>query len=413
MERYQIPEYWDWKKLGDLCQTTSGGTPSRRNSHFFQGTIPWVKSGELTDGAVTEVEEYITQEAVQNSSAKVFPKGTLLLAMYGATVGKLGILGKNAATNQAVCAIFPSFEVENQFLFWFLRRCRPELLALSAGGAQPNISQKIIRELEVPIPYTDDPTRSLAEQRRIVARIEAIFAELRECRALNEKIQTSTNRVMESLLKEEFGTAVQPGWVPLSTYVQKIENGKSPTAESRPATGKEWGVLKVGCVSYGYFKADENKALFPDYTPLPQYEVQSGDFLMSRANTLELVGACAVVREVRPHLMLSDKIFRFIFRKNSHLDRSFLDYVMKSAALRGQIETVATGTSPSMKNISKAKVLELKIPQYDLLQQRAIAAKLTAAQSEVVAMQRGQNDDKIRLKQIEQGILTQAFRGEL
>ena len=109
-----LPEGWQLVRLGDICKTTSGGTPSRRNPAYYEGTIPWVKSGELPDGPVLEVAETVSEEAIKNSSAKLFPRGSLLVAMYGATIGKLGLLHFDAATNQAVCAIFPSEELDDK-----------------------------------------------------------------------------------------------------------------------------------------------------------------------------------------------------------------------------------------------------------------------------------------------------------
>jgi restriction endonuclease S subunit len=156
---------WKIRTLGDVCRTSSGGTPSRSRPDFFSGNIPWVKSGELTDGLVSEVSEFISDEALAGSSAKLLPVGTLLIAMYGATVGKLGVLTRAAATNQAVCAIFPPPELDPKFLFWYLRRQRSHLIAQAVGGAQPNISQTILRDLELPIPPLD-------QQREIVAELE-------------------------------------------------------------------------------------------------------------------------------------------------------------------------------------------------------------------------------------------------
>jgi len=97
-----LPPNWAWVKLGDVCSTTSGGTPSRGNSKFYDGDIPWVKSGELDKGLILDTEEKISDEALKNSSAKIFSKGTLLIALYGATIGKHAFLGIDAATNQAV-----------------------------------------------------------------------------------------------------------------------------------------------------------------------------------------------------------------------------------------------------------------------------------------------------------------------
>jgi type I restriction enzyme, S subunit len=180
--------------LGDICRTTSGGTPSRQRPDFFEGSIPWVKSGELTDGPVSEVEEFVTEEAIASSSAKVFPAGTLLIALYGATVGKLGILSKGAATNQAVCAIFPSSDLDTKFLFWNLRHRRGDLIAQAVGGAQPNISQTILRNLEIHLP-------PLEAQHAIVAEIEKQFSRLDEAVAGLRRVKANLKRYKAAVLK--------------------------------------------------------------------------------------------------------------------------------------------------------------------------------------------------------------------
>jgi len=187
---------WDWqiKTLGEVCRTSSGGTPSRSRSDFFNGNIPWVKSGELNDGLVSEVSEFISEQALAGSSAKLLPAGTLLIAMYGATVGRLGVLACAAATNQAVCAIFPSPELDLKFLFWYLRRQRSNLIAKAVGGAQPNISQTILRDLELPIPPLD-------KQREIVAEIEKQFSRLDEAVANLQRVKANLKRYKASVLK--------------------------------------------------------------------------------------------------------------------------------------------------------------------------------------------------------------------
>lgn len=186
--------HWQIKTLGNVCRTSSGGTPSRSRPEFFNGSIPWVKSGELTDGLVSEVSEFISEEALAGSSAKLLPAGTLLIAMYGATVGKLGVLARAAATNQAVCAIFPPPELDHKFLFWYLRRQRSNLIAKAVGGAQPNISQTILRDLELPIP-------PIGEQREIVAEIEKQLSRLDEAVANLQRVKANLKRYKASVLK--------------------------------------------------------------------------------------------------------------------------------------------------------------------------------------------------------------------
>mgnify|MGYP000977362199 CR=1 FL=1 len=162
---------WIEVELGEVCHTTSGGTPSRKIPEYFSGDIPWVKSGELNYNVIMDTEEHISDDAIANSNARVFPKGTLLIALYGATIGKLAILGIPAATNQAVCGIYQNDILETRFLFYYLFHRRQKLIEQGAGGAQPNISQAILKRLCLLI-------APLPEQRTIVSKIEQLFSEL-------------------------------------------------------------------------------------------------------------------------------------------------------------------------------------------------------------------------------------------
>jgi type I restriction enzyme S subunit len=211
---------WQIKTLGDVCRTSSGGTPSRSRPDFFNGNIPWVKSGELTDGLVSEVSEFISEEALAGSSAKLLPVGTLLIAMYGATVGKLGVLARAAATNQAVCAIFPPPDLDAKFLFWYLRRQRSNLIAKAVGGAQPNISQTILRDLELPIPPLD-------EQREIVAELEKQFSRLDEAVANLQRVKANLKRYKASVLK----AAVEGRLVETEATLARREGSTCETGE--------------------------------------------------------------------------------------------------------------------------------------------------------------------------------------
>lgn len=187
--------------------------------------------------------------------------------------------------------------------------------------------------------------------------------------------------------------------VMLGDVIGDLENGWSPQCLSRPATAGEWGVLKLGAVSFGTFDQDENKALPSSLEPAPEIEVRKGDVLISRANVPRLVGACAFVVDVRPKLMLCDKIFRVVFARNSNIHPKFLAEILKLPFVRQQIETSATGTSPTMRNISKPALLELSFPlpmgaaglkvQHRIVEQlearRAKAAQLLAAAAKIRA----------------------------
>ena len=157
-------------RLGDLATTTSGGTPNRSVAANHGGGIPWVKSGELHAGLVTETEETISAQGLSSSSAKVFPAGTVLLAMYGATAGVVGRLGVDAATNQAICAITPGRSLDPEYLIAALRAQTVQLVAKAAGGAQPNLSQGIIRDIVISVP-------SLNDQKRFASQVAVIDAQ--------------------------------------------------------------------------------------------------------------------------------------------------------------------------------------------------------------------------------------------
>jgi type I restriction enzyme, S subunit len=146
------PKLWPVEALDTVATTTSGGTPNRSMGEYFGGGIPWVKSGELHQGVVTATEESLTERGLAESSAKLMPPGTVLVAMYGATVGAVAVLGVTAATNQAVCCMQPSKELDTCYLVNFLRLSSPSLLAKRVGGAQPNLSQDLLRRLKVAVP---------------------------------------------------------------------------------------------------------------------------------------------------------------------------------------------------------------------------------------------------------------------
>lgn len=163
---------WVTSTLGETFRWSSGGTPSRSNKGYFQGDIPWIKSGELPDGLIDSVSEKITEDAIVNSSAKVFPKDSVAIAMYGATIGKTGILACDAATNQAVAVAEKNDDVDSRLLFYFLQASREQFVNLGKGGAQPNISQTVIKAL--PFLYPPGP-----EQVEIVEEIESALHCLR------------------------------------------------------------------------------------------------------------------------------------------------------------------------------------------------------------------------------------------
>ena len=174
---FDLPDTWEWCKLGNIGSWGAGATPSRNNKEYYQdGNIPWLKTGDLNDGDIYSVPEYITEKALRETSVQLNPVGSILIAMYGATIGKVGVLQIPATTNQACCACSVFNGINNRYLFLFLLSQKENFKTLGGGGAQPNISKDKIVNYLFPLP-------PLSEQEKIVSHItqyEAILKSLQE-----------------------------------------------------------------------------------------------------------------------------------------------------------------------------------------------------------------------------------------
>ena len=198
---FEIPKDWEWCRLSNLYPSTSGGTPARTHPAYWGGSVPWLKSGEMTDDFIVDPpEEMITEAGLQNSSTSLFPEGTLLIAMYGATAGKLGILRYPSTTNQAVCGMFTHDLVKTRFSFFYLQSQRARMIEESWGNSQPNISQGYLRNYPFPLP-------PLAEQAAIVERVEALMTTCRALEAEIEHARTHAAHLLQAVLKEAFAPA--------------------------------------------------------------------------------------------------------------------------------------------------------------------------------------------------------------
>ncbi|HEA1791392.1 TPA: restriction endonuclease subunit S, partial [Escherichia coli] len=344
-------------KIEDFCSTGSGGTPSRAKPEYYEGgDIPWIKSGDLKDSKIYEANEYITAAGLENSSAKIVEKDSILIAMYGATVGRLAILGINAATNQAICNIRPDTTIADmKYLYYFLKSKFSYFVENAVGGAQPNISQGLIKSLEVPLP-------SLDEQKRIADILDKAAG---VCQKREQAIKLADDFLRATFL-EIFGDPVKnpKGWKKnkIKKGVLDITSGWSATGENIPCKSDEFGVLKISSVTSGIFKPEENKMVDSE-TILASKKLifpKKGDLLFSRANTRELVAAICMVHQDYDNLFLPDKLWSIKLDHDLLLPEFFL-VLIQNEKIRDLLTKQATGTSGSMLNISKNKFEETEI----------------------------------------------------
>ena len=236
---FEVPEGWMWTTLGVIGTWQSGGTPSRSNKSYYGGNIPWLKTGDLNDGYITHIPEFITEEAVVNSSAKLNPVGSVLIAMYGATIGKLGILTFPATTNQACCACIEYDAIDPMFLFYFLLSQRTAFIAKGGGGAQPNISKEIIVKTYIPLP-------PFLEQQRIGAEIERWFSLIdiieNGKNDLQNIIKQTKNKILDLAIHGKL-VSQDPNDEPAIELLKRINPGFTPCDNGHYPAGWQQTIL--------------------------------------------------------------------------------------------------------------------------------------------------------------------------
>ena len=203
---FELPKGWEWCRLGEVGDWGAGATPLRSNPKFFGGHIPWLKTGELNYDVIFETEECITKKALQECSLRLCSQGDVLIAMYGATIGKLGIAGIELTTNQACCACTPIL-FYNMFLFYYLMASKQVFVEQGEGGAQPNISRiKLVSHL-FPLP-------PLVEQQRIVAKIEELMPLVEQYGKAQSELNKLNTNIREQLKKSILQYAIEGKLVP-------------------------------------------------------------------------------------------------------------------------------------------------------------------------------------------------------
>ncbi len=407
---------WTKTTLGEVAKWSSGGTPKRTNNAYYGGSIPWVKTGDLGGRVLNQSSEFITEEGLKNSSAKLFPKGSLGLAMYGATIGKVSIFGIEAACNQACAVAVPDREkIHTDFLYYLLKNEKEAFIKKGKGGAQPNISQTIIKAHEITIP-------SVEEQKRIADKLDSVLAKVETAQARLDKIPAILKRFRQSVLaaatsgeltkewREDNGADLEWKQVQVSEIVEKIEAGKSIKCDERPPQNDEFGIIKISAVTWGVYNEQESKTLFDKSVFLENRRISVGDFLISRANTIELLGMPVIVREVTKNLMLSDKVLRLVM---DDIDKSWLSFYFRSPEGRKQIENGSSGNQESMRNIGQKALMAIKLKNPTKLEKLEIISRVDELFNKADSVEQQYYAAKARLDKLTQSILKKAFKGEL
>lgn len=412
---YEVPENWCWTYLRNIAQWGSGGTPSRKNPTYYEGNIPWVKTGELEDGILYNTEEKISDEAVQKSSAKLFPVESVLIAMYGATIGKTAILGVEATTNQACACAICNESVYNKYLLYYLRSQKDSFIEQGKGGAQPNISQDIIKRNTIPLPPK-------AEQQRIVEQIENLFVKLDEAKEKAGEIVDKFENTERAILFSAFAGKLTKNWrlknsisndtwseVTLQdvcnmkitdgthktpTYCEQ-EDGGIPFISAKDVTSKKifWDNIK-------YIVPELHEELYARLAP------QRDDVLLAKNGT---TGVAAIVEDDR---VFDIYVTLAVLRPNKTIiNPRYLLNVINSPVCKTQFDEHLTGIG--VPNLHLRDIKDVKIPVPSLDEQDEI---IRIVESLISKETKAYELAKITIESIEmmkKTVLAKAFRGEL
>ncbi|UFQ14848.1 MULTISPECIES: restriction endonuclease subunit S [Streptomyces] len=414
----ELPMGWTRATIGELCEVNPRGFDEEPDDDDVISQVP-MAAVEAATGRM-DASTQVRYGDFKKKSLTRFQENDILFAkitpcMENGKIAKAqGLTGGRALGSTEFHVLRSRGAVLPDYLLRFLLQRHVRRMAeqhMTGAVGQRRVPRPYLAELEIPLP-------PLSEQHRITAKLGD---QLTHVEAGEAALALAAERY-EHLIHAARSQGVWPTgenslpegwrWGVVGDVLEKIQAGKSFTCLPRVARDDEWGVIKVSAMTWGEFRADENKALPPEREPNPDYEIHSGDILVSRANTVDYVGAPVLVGETRSKLMLSDKSLRLV--PKAGVDRDWLIEVLSSRPVRAQYSAAATGTSDSMRNISQVTVRSARIPiPPEGVAQKNVAAAIADAMN-LVRPLKGQLDEQAReAGRLRDALLHAAFTGAL
>ncbi|WP_158161399.1 restriction endonuclease subunit S [Grimontia hollisae] len=421
----QLPKGWVETNLDKIAKWGSGGTPKRNEPSYYGGDIPWVKTGDLGPKLLKEASEYISRLGLDNSSAKLFPKGSVAIAMYGATIGKTSILDFDTSTNQA-CAVGSPIDglTSTEFLYYFLTSEKQNFIKKGKGGAQPNISQQLIKAHSVMLP-------PLAEQTRIVEKLDEVLAQVDTIKARLDGIPAILKRFRQSVLAAAVSGKLTEEWRGNAEYSDSKNQLVPSTWEVRAAkdicvkvqsgsTPRNDPFNQNGTIPFLKVYNIVNQKIDFDYKPqfitsethsetLKRSVAYPGDVLMNIVGPP--LGKVAILTDQYPEWNLNQAIT--LFRANEEiLLNKYLYFVLCEGELVRAVMPETKG-SVGQVNISLSQCRDSLIPLPPLEEQKEIVRLVDQYFAFADTIEAQVKKAQARVDKLTQSILAKAFRGEL
>ena len=366
-------------KLGNFFTIASGGTPDKRNPSYYEnGTIPWVKTGDLKNQYVPAGIECITEEGLNNSSAKLFPPNTVLVAMYGATIGACSILTYEAATNQACAAFLPNKNVLPTYLYYFLSSKREQFVKDGVGGAQPNISAGYLKNVQfglIPMQQQIDIVEKLDKVEKLIVLRKEQLAKL--------------DQLVKSRFIELFGDPVQNPFKWDTKPLLEMGYCKNGMNFHTGDSG-----IEMHCLGVGDFKdysvidgTDHLPTISLNETPPAESMLQNGDIVFVRSNgNKALVGRCLVVYPHDTPTTYSGFCIRYRLTSDE-VKTAYLLRVLKTESIRKKM----AGRGANIQNLNQQILASLDIPIPPMEIQEQFTSFVKQTDKSKLAIQRSLN----------------------
>ena len=398
MKITKLPEGWELKKMPEVVRWGSGGTPKSTEKQYYDGgTIPWLVIGDLNDGIVTSSETKITELGLQNSSAKMVPVGTLLVAMYG-SIGKLGIAGVECCTNQAIAFAKELYGVTTKYMFYYMALMKSDLISKGKGGTQKNISQTVLNSLDVIVP-------PLPEQERIVARIEELFSQLDAGVETLKKTKAQLAVYRQAVLKAAFDSVSGAG----TANIESLCNSIVDCPHSTPKWSNE-GYL---CLRTTNFKRGRLDLSEKNYVTKETFDIrnarlipQPGDVLYSREGAI-LGIACIIPKDT--YVCLGQRMM--LLRTSERLNNKFLMYFLNSPVVTNFVASITGGSASPHINVGDIK--DFMIPCPNITTQERIVSEIDSKLSVCDSIEQTVDAALQQAEAMRQSILKDAFERNL
>lgn len=402
-----LPQGWEVKKLGNIAEISSGGTPSRNKKEYWDnGTIPWVKIKDIKEKFISTTEEFITEDGLKNSSAKLFKKGTLLYSIF-ATLGEVAILDIDATTNQAIAGInIKENNINSLYLMYFLRSIKDEICNKGRGVAQNNLNLSILKQIEIPLP-------PLKEQERIVGILDESFAKIDESIKILEQDLLNLDELMQSALQKAFNPLkdnakenykLPQGWEWKSLgEIGEIITGTTPSKNNPNFYGNEYPLFKPsdlnGDMIIKYASDNLSKLGFDNARNLPKDTI----LVVCIGASIGKVGVSGVngscnqqINAIIPNSAFTSKYLFFVCLSN------YFQTILKKNA-----------SQTTLPIINKTEFSKLQIPLPPLKEQEQIASHLDELSSHVKNLKQNYQAQIKDLQELKNSLLDKAFKGNL